>query len=174
MSLFIWSASDSERVSPVNRAQAGDRRYSVPRMADPIRQFVDSFARVGAMDLQSSGFIDSFYRNFLDSSPLVADKFQNTDMTRQREMLRISLDHMVYFAIDKEETGEIARVAKAHSSTQADIPAPLYDLWLDSLLRTVSEFDPEYNDHIDSAWREALEPAIDYMKRHYEDDASES
>jgi hypothetical protein len=136
-------------------------------MADSIQQFVGSYARVGAKDLESGGFLDAFYRHFIESSPVVAEKFQHTDMDRQREMLQVSLDHMVYFAIDREETREIARVAGVHSQSRSDIPASLYALWLDSLLNTVSEFDPEYDETVDKAWREALEPAIEYMKRHY-------
>ena len=88
-------------------------------------------------------------------------------MARQRQMLQVSLDHMVYFAIDKEETKEIAQVAAAHARSGADIPERLYELWLDSLLATVSQFDPEYDAEIDAAWREALAPAIEYMKSHY-------
>lgn len=141
-------------------------------MTDSIQTFVDSYARVGATDLQTGGFFDTFYRNFLDSSPVVAEKFENTDMSQQREMLRVSLDHMVYFAIDKEETSEIARVAGIHAKSRTDIPARLYELWLDSLLSTVSAFDPEYDERVDAAWRDALAPAIDYMKGYYEDDDS--
>ena len=137
-------------------------------MADSIQQFVDSYARVGAKDLETGGFLDSFYRRFIESSPVVAEKFRDTDMDRQREMLRISLDHMVYFAIDREETDEIARVAGVHARARSDIPAALYVLWLDSLLDTVSRFDPEYDESVDRAWREALEPAIEYMQRHYD------
>lgn len=137
-------------------------------MADSIQQFADSYARVGARDLETGGFLDSFYRRFIGSSPLVAEKFRNTDMDRQREMLRISLDHMVYFAIDREETSEIARVAGIHSRSGSNIPESLYALWLDSLLDTVSRFDPRYDESVDKAWREALEPGIEYMKRHYD------
>jgi hypothetical protein len=137
-------------------------------MTDSIQRFVDSYARVGARDLQTGGFFDAFYRNFASSSPAVAEKFGSTDMTKQREMLRVSLDHMVYFAIDKEETSEIARVAGAHAKSKNDIPEQLYELWLDSLLTTVSHFDPEYDDRVDSAWRDALAPAIEYMKSHYD------
>lgn len=139
-------------------------------MADSIQQFVDSYARVGAKDLETGGFLDSFYRRFIESSPVVAEKFRHTDMDRQREMLRVSLDHMVYFAIDREETGEIARVAGVHSKSRTDIPPSLYALWLDSLLDTVSRFDSRYDASIEKAWRDALEPAIEYMKRHYEGD----
>lgn len=139
-------------------------------MTDSIQLFVDSYARVGAKDLETSGFFDAFYSQFVSSSPEVATKFRGTDMVKQREMLRVSLDHMVYFAIDKEETNEIARVANIHSQAQTDIPEHLYELWLESLLKTVSTFDPEFTPAIESAWRKALGPAIDYMKGHYKDD----
>jgi hemoglobin-like flavoprotein len=139
-------------------------------MTDSIQLFVDSYARVGAKDRETSGFFDAFYSEFVNSSPEVATKFRGTDMVRQREMLRVSLDHMVYFAIDKEETSEIARVAKVHSQAQTDIPEYLYELWLESLLKTVSKFDPQYSPVIESAWREALGPAIGYMQGHYKTD----
>ena len=137
-------------------------------MTDSIQQFVDSYARVGAKDLESGGFFDTFYRHFVESSPVVAEKFARTDMENQRDMLRVSLDHMVYFAIDKEETDEITRVARVHAKSQTDISGELYELWLNSLLATVSQFDPEYDEEIDNAWRDALGPAIEYMKRHYD------
>lgn len=140
-------------------------------MTDSIQTFVDSYARVGATDLQSGGFLDTFYHHFLASSPAVREKFARTDMAQQREMLRVSLDHMVYFAIDGEETSELARVAGVHARSDADIPAHLYALWLDSLLATVGEFDPQYDEHVDAAWRQALVPAIEYMTSHYEDRA---
>jgi len=135
-------------------------------MTDTIQQFVDSYSRIGGRDLASTDFFDAFYRHFAGASPEVADKFNDTDMARQREMLRLSLDHMVYFAIDKEETEEIARVAGLHDKSNADIPSQLYDLWLDSLLETVSQFDPDYSPAVEAAWRQVLIPAIDYMKHH--------
>lgn len=136
-------------------------------MTDTIQQFVDSYSRIGGRDLASSDFFDAFYRHFVGASPEVAEKFKDTDMARQREMLRLSLDHMVYFAIDKDETKEIARVARIHNRTGADIPPHLYDLWLDSLLETVSKYDPDYSPAVEAAWREALLPAIDYMKQRH-------
>jgi hemoglobin-like flavoprotein len=137
-------------------------------MTDSLQQFVDSYARVGARDLETGGFFDAFYKNFIETSPEVAEKFIGTDMQRQREMLRMSLDHMVYFAIDREETSDIASVAEVHAKSQSDIAEHLYELWLDSLLTTVSRFDPEYDEQVDTAWREALAPAIEYMQGRYD------
>ena len=137
-------------------------------VTDSIQKFVDSYARVGARDLETGNFFDAFYKQFVNSSPVVADKFRNTDMDRQRGMLKVSLDHMVYFAIDKEETDEISRVARVHAKSQTDVSGELYELWLNSLLATVSQFDPEYDEEIDNAWRDALGPAVEYMKRHYD------
>jgi hypothetical protein len=137
-------------------------------MTDSIQIFVDSYARVGARDLETGSFLDAFYKQFVNSSPVVAEKFRNTDMDRQRDMLKASLDHMVYFAIDREETEEIERVAGVHSKSHNDVPHHLYELWLDSLLATVARFDAEYGPDVEAAWRDALGPAIAFMKRHYE------
>ena len=136
-------------------------------MSDIIQRFVDSYGRIGGKDRETSRFFDAFYRHFIAASPEVAEKFANTDMGRQREMLRLSLDHMVYFAIDGEETAAISRVADAHGRGRADIPPHLFDTWLDSLLATVEEFDPGFDAEVGAAWRHALAPAISYMKDRY-------
>ena len=47
-------------------------------------------------------------------------------------------------------------------------PRPeLYDFWLDSLLRSAREFDPQFNSEIDQAWRQMLQPGIEYMRSRY-------
>ncbi|MFT6905519.1 MAG: hypothetical protein ACJAS1_002175 [Oleiphilaceae bacterium] len=40
----------------------------------------------------------------------------------------------------------------------------MYDIWLDSLISTVEEFDPEFDNDIDQAWREVLAPGIAFIK----------
>jgi len=96
-------------------------------ITDSIQKFVDSYARVGARDLETGSFFDVFYKQFVNSSPVVAEKFRITDMDRQRDMLKASLDHMVYFPIDREETEEIKRVAGVHSKSRIDVPHHLYE-----------------------------------------------
>jgi len=40
----------------------------------------------------------------------------------------------------------------------------LYPLFVESLVRTVAEHDPEYTQALGDAWRVALEPGLEYMR----------
>ena len=137
-------------------------------MSADIQAFADSFERIDLRSGKAEAFFDAFYAAFMATSPQIAEKFRGTDMARQKYMLRVSLDHMVYFAIDRQETEAMARVAAVHSRAGANITADLYDLWLDSLLATVARFDPAYDSHVDAAWRQALAPGIAYMRARYD------
>jgi hemoglobin-like flavoprotein len=119
-------------------------------------------------------FLDRFYERFLASSPKVREKFANTDFVRQKRALRESL-HMMLLVAEDEEKGpdqHLGYIAARHSKAQLDIGAELYDLWLDSLLHTVGEFDPEFNPKIEEAWERVMNVGIRYLLSHYHDAAS--
>jgi hemoglobin-like flavoprotein len=134
---------------------------------DYLQLFVDSYKRVMAREISQESFFQAFYRIFLSSSPEAAEKFRNTDMNRQQEMLRMSMDHMTYFSLDRQATENLRSIARVHGRTGADIPPELYDVWLEALVETVRLFDPDYDDEVDLAWRVALAPGITYMKQMY-------
>jgi hypothetical protein len=43
----------------------------------------------------------------------------------------------------------------------------MYPLFVESLLTTVREHDPRCSPEIETAWREALSPGIEFMKSRY-------
>jgi hypothetical protein len=45
----------------------------------------------------SSGFFDDFYQTFFNSSPRVRAKFANTDMAKQKSLLRDGITYMIMF-----------------------------------------------------------------------------
>jgi hemoglobin-like flavoprotein len=116
------------------------------------------------------GFLDLFYEKFLASSPKVKEKFANTDMIRQKRALRTSLHLMLMAAGDGEEGPKkhLADMAERHSSRDLKIGAELYDLWLDCLLDTVKESDPEYDDKVREAWDEVMSVGIGFMLSHFQ------
>ena len=59
------------------------------------------------------------------------------------------------------------RIATVHDHLGLDIKPEYYSLWLESLIQTVSEFDPYFDDDIEQVWRQFLQPAIDFMISHY-------
>jgi hemoglobin-like flavoprotein len=115
-------------------------------------------------------FLDRFYDRFLASSPEVRDKFAKTDFVRQKRALRASLHHLLLAAADGDRgpDGYLRDVAERHGAGQLDIGAELYDHWLDSLLATVRECDPEFSPEIEKAWEAVMMVGIHYLCRNYD------
>lgn len=115
-------------------------------------------------------FIDQFYDRFLASSPEIREKFRFTDFTRQRRMLRRSLELVAKAtAGDPEGLRDLTERAATHSRSRLDISPAMYDSWMDALLATAAESDPEWTAPIESAWRHVLGIAVHHMTRRYAD-----
>jgi hemoglobin-like flavoprotein len=127
--------------------------------------FDESLARCYA----APRFLERFYELFLEASPEAREKFAGTDMAQQRRMLKASLVLMMLGAGGEAEgLQHMDRIGSVHGKGGYDIPAHLYDIWLDCLLRAVREFDPKFDETIPAAWRRVLEPGIAFMKSRYE------
>lgn len=137
-------------------------------MQNYLDLFTKSFQRLADVTIDDVDFFSAFYNAFVSDSAEAAEKFRNVDMERQREHLRKSLDHMLYFSIDRVAGDEMLKIAKAHSRSIGNIRPELYEVWLDSLLKTVRAYDPEFNDEVEIAWRVVLAPGISYMQLHYD------
>jgi len=114
-------------------------------------------------------FLDLFYERFLASSPKVRQRFENTDFAKQKRLLRASF-YLILLASEDPENGPeryLGYLATRHSASDLAIGSELYDLWLDSLLATVQECDPEYNPEVEEAWEGMMGIGIDYMLRRY-------
>ena len=97
-------------------------------------------------------FLDRFYEIFLGSSEVVASKFAHTDFVKQTRMVKVSLYMLMALGSSPPEADtHLERIAELHSKRQLDIGPELYDLWLECLLRAVSEFDPKFNKDVDQA-----------------------
>lgn len=118
--------------------------------------------------MSSDTFLDDFYQRFLTKSDEVVRKFRGTDFTRQKRMLRESLLMMVMFNRDAEGLQEdMNKLAERHGRKGVDIPARLYDLWLDSLCEAVEMHDPQCSPEILNKWRVAMQPGIDFLISKY-------
>jgi hemoglobin-like flavoprotein len=130
-----------------------------------LNRFEASFSRIFGnqvgITVSGEAFFVRFYEIFLES-PRVRLMFAKTDMARQVTMLRHSMYELVTFYVTGTLTESLRRVAHLHQ--RLALSADLYDRWLDALITTVAEFDPEYDELIEDAWRLALTPGITYMK----------
>ena len=114
-------------------------------------------------------FFDRFYDRFLASSPKVRERFAKTDFVRQKRALRASLWLMLLAAEDEEKgpARYLGALAESHGARQLAIGAEFYDLWLDTLLATVAECDPEYSSEVRGAWEQVMMVGIHYMVTRY-------
>jgi hemoglobin-like flavoprotein len=131
------------------------------------KTFDQSYERVKAVEVDGKTFFDAFYENFKRSSPTIRQAFKDTDMVRQREMLEKSFYSLFIFYATCNENDYLEKIAHRHAKHDADVNPELYDDWLDCLLKTVKEFDPDYSRDVDLSWRLILSAGITYMKFHY-------
>jgi hemoglobin-like flavoprotein len=126
-----------------------------------LATFDESLKRCNAVP----DFLDRFYDRFVASSPKVAEKFAHTNFVRQKRALRASL-HLLLIAAEDEAQGPdryLRDLAASHGRAHLDITAELYDLWLDSLIATVKECDPQFDSEVENAWERVMMVGIHYM-----------
>ena len=130
--------------------------------------FDQSYERVRRVRKNDRSFFDAFYENFISSSPIVANHFRNTDMERQKKMLEKSFYSLFIFYATNNANDYLKKIAQHHSKSHANIPPDLFDVWLDSLVKTVAEFDPLFDEDTELSWRVVLSSGITYMKFKYD------
>ncbi len=127
-------------------------------------RFLESLQRCQA----SAEFIPTFYRRFLDSSDEVRFRFRNTDFDRQNAMLLRSLE-LAAAATQGDPAGlrELNERAESHDRYHLKVKPELYDYWLEAIIVTAGEFDPEWSAQIESSWRRILGLVIHHMTSRY-------
>lgn len=113
-------------------------------------------------------FLSTFYQRFVASDAIVAERFANTDMRRQIRMLQVSLQAMLSVGTTGQTPVGFQEIAEIHDRQNHDIPAALYDLWLQSFLTCVAQFDPEVSPELLEEWEEVLRAGIQHMLVHYD------
>ena len=129
--------------------------------------FDNSYERVKARERGGQSFFDAFYDKFIAASPKVHEAFSETDMRRQRKMLEKSFYSLFIFYATSNQNDYLEKIAHRHSRHEVNIKPELYDVWLECLMQTLAEFDPQYNRDVELAWRLVLSPGITYMKFNY-------
>tara|TARA_R110002094_G_scaffold1276_3_gene6131 strand:+ start:388 stop:798 length:411 start_codon:yes stop_codon:yes gene_type:complete len=113
-------------------------------------------------------FFHDFYSRYIVSDSRVADAFRDTDMLQQEKVLEKSFYRLLVFYTTNNSDDYINHIAVRHNRHNLNINPQLYDLWLETLLDTVAEFDPLFDDSIELAWRLVFSPGITYMKYKYD------
>ena len=142
-------------------------------MSNYQQLFDESYDRVvgRGIGLTEKGeqFFRRFYKHFFERSDEIKNKFKDTDMESQARILQKSMYHMISFYVLNTEHDYLQRIAESHARSNYDIKPEYYDHWLEALILTVGELDPQFNRETELAWRLAVTPGILYMKAQYED-----
>lgn len=134
------------------------------RLPDYRKLFAESYLRTVVNG--DEDFFGRFYELFIAADPDVSKVFSSTDMHRQILMLQESLLHMIEFENSKIASQRFQKVASYHGSEEMNIPPHLFDLWMDCLVETVREREPQFDSHIETAWRVYLASGVAFLKSH--------
>ena len=132
------------------------------------KQFDNSYERVKKIVKNDRSFFDAFYDRFTQSSPEVAEQFKHTDMQKQKKVLEKSFYSLLIFYATNNANDYLEEIAIQHSKSVLDINPGLYDLWLESLIDTVKEYDYDFTPETELSWRLVLSVGITYMKFKYD------
>ena len=120
--------------------------------------FNDSLTRC----LADERFMVAFYGLFLDANEDIKQKFANTNFDHHHKMFEQSL-YSIISVSEPNSASEQDLMALAHKHQDMDIKREHYDIWQDCLLKTVADFDPQFNEDIHQAWEHILKRGIDFM-----------
>lgn len=112
--------------------------------------------------MENEKFLTIFYDRFLHSSPEIRAKFTDTNLTHQIDMMRNSLYGIISVSEANWQSDQmLTDIAQKHQNL--DIKPEHYTLWETSLLSTVAQCDPEYNEEIREAWKHILRRGVEFM-----------
>ena len=112
-------------------------------------------------------FFDRFYDYFLKSDPRIMPMFRNTDMEKQKKLLRAGINYAIMYTTDSGHSSSemaLSRIRKSHSQTNLNISPNLYPLWISSLIHAVKVTDPKFTPELDEAWQKVLSASVEYIK----------
>jgi hemoglobin-like flavoprotein len=130
--------------------------------------FDDSYERIVGRKFENRNFFEAFYHRFLGMSDEISEKFRDTDMTHQQSVLKKSFYSLLTFYASGNADHYLEQIARSHSQSHLAVKPELYDLWLEALIDTAREFDTEFGERSELAWRLAMAPGIVYMKFHFD------
>lgn len=127
-----------------------------------------SYERAISEEVDGRDFFEAFYKRFLSASVEISNLFRETDMERQRTMLKKSFYSLLTFYASSNADHYLERIAHSHSHAKLNIKPEFYDLWLEALIATAREFDVDFGPRTELSWRLVMAPGIVYMKFHYD------
>lgn len=116
--------------------------------------------------LRSDDFFQRFYEILHSSHPDVPPMFVETQMPRQYRLLQHGIGLLLSYG-NRPDDVLLERIAARHSASGLNVSPDMYPLFVSSLIEAVSGADPNFDETIEEAWREAVAPGIGFMISRY-------
>jgi hemoglobin-like flavoprotein len=166
---FAWAPKTDRNRSPDSGFGTKSTELGDLNMPDKeeIQKMVDQSYRRCRL---AGTFVDDFYRELWGMSPEVAAYFRNTDMATQTRMLDGGVRYLILYFHDPSPitAATVHQLAEKHSRSQLGIPPQLHALWLEALVKTVGDLDPQFSPELAAAWRTVMEHGIFVFNTVYE------
>lgn len=117
--------------------------------------------------LRQPRFFAVLYDHLLASDPRIPPMFEETEFPRQHKLLQHGIGLLLSYAREPDDM-LLERIAARHSARGVDVPPPMYEHFVASLVAAARESDPSFDEDVEEAWREAVEPGLTFMKDKYE------
>lgn len=114
-------------------------------------------------------FFHTFYDKFLNSHPVIGQMFKHTQFEKQITMLKNAISMAILFAEKQDELARdvLTKIRRSHSRARRDVKPEYYNFWLNSLVDTLRECDPQFTVQLEADWRDMLQVTIDYIVAGY-------
>lgn len=115
-------------------------------------------------------FFNTFYSKFLNSNPAIAQMFKHTKFDKQITMLKNAISMAILFAEKQDDLARdvLTKFRRSHSRARINVKPEYYEFWLNSLVDTLRECDPQFSVQLEADWRDMLQVTIDYMIEGYD------
>ncbi|MGR5120910.1 globin domain-containing protein [Vibrio astriarenae] len=111
-------------------------------------------------------FLTFFLKHFCSTNPRFSERFCGVDNEKQTRMLKASIILVQNASDNPYIRNNVKSLAKRHKDMNLNIKPEELVAWRESLLVTVANFDPLFDDEIEQAWRSTLELGIEIMSKH--------
>lgn len=112
--------------------------------------------------LNNEQFLEIFYRLFIESSPEIKSLFRNTDFQKQFDMMGKSLMTMIAASESNWISDQqLSRLANIHR--KLNIKPEHFEIWESSLLASIKQCDPAFNEEIKKAWKIIVQRGKNFM-----------
>lgn len=129
----------------------------------------ETFAASLARCRESADFSAAFYERLLASDDDIRAKFRFTNMKAQRSMLEQALVVCGDVVAGKPEAlARLGELGRSHDAMHLDIRPEWYPLWLEAIVKTASEFDPQWTPEVRQAWQSVLGPVTKRIASFYD------